>query len=49
LTETQAKTLEANFSDSMKPNRNFADELKADKTKNREFEKTPPLKTILNF
>jgi hypothetical protein len=28
LTETQAKNLEADFSDSTKPNRNFADERK---------------------
>jgi len=38
LTETQTKNLEADFSDSTKPTRHFADEMKADKTKSGELE-----------
>jgi len=38
LTETQDKNLEANFSDSTTRTWNYADEMKADKTKSRELE-----------
>jgi len=33
----------------MKPNKNFANEINADRTKSRELEETPPLKNGFEF
>jgi len=49
LTKTKPENLEANFSDSTKPTRNFADERKLFERKNKNLKNATAKKMNLNF